>query len=697
MQSAPSGYRVNSELVFNTMLNDHRQYASKWRRRFLRSVTSVLSAIVVTNSYAAEIIALATEDAFLGDIPVVLSATRLAQPRSDAPAAVSIIDREMIEASGVTEITDLFRLVPGFQIGHDNASLFSTDPVAVTYHGLSDSYARRLQVLIDGRSVYSPDFGGVRWNDMALELDDIERIEVIRGPNGSTFGANSFLAVINIITRHPADVIGTSVKLVAGGNKVIKGVVRHAASSSKYDYRLTLAYRSDSGFENQYDDKEIRFVSYRSEYRFDDDNTIEFNFGLGANAQQAGIIGETNENKARIVGSDSNFQQIKWRRKSGGDSEHQLQYYPNYSQYRDQFTATVLGFPNIPLNQGVVTERNNIEYQYIRTWNEKLRSVWGAEIRQDVSQADEGWFWQLGRVTNNLYRVFTNVEWRTSPKLLINAGLMIENNDYTGVGVSPSAAVNYKLARRHTLRAKVSQGLRNPSILESRGNVYVDINLGLGAPTLFYDADPNNTPERITSYEIGYYSKSSRRNISTDIRIFKDYITNLISYPVYSPGPPFGPASRFMNGGYSTITGAEIEINYNPNNKTRVVLAYSLTDQQGSYLNSFNALGSPPETFASTAGATPRQTLGILGIYKLNTKTTASIGYYHVDDMGWFDGLTTIPGYDKVDMRIARKVKIGNSKGTVELVGQNLADNYYTYEPNSSFERRIFVKLRLQK
>ncbi|MFV1998213.1 MAG: TonB-dependent receptor plug domain-containing protein [Acidiferrobacterales bacterium] len=674
------------------MLKNDMQYASPWRQWLLRTISSVLSAMFVANSYAAEMLALSTEDAFLGDIPVVLSATRLVQPRSEAPAAVSIIDREMIEASGATEITDLFRLVPGFQIGHDNASLFSTDPVAVTYHGLSDSYARRLQVLIDGRSIYSPDFGGVRWNELPLDLDDIERIEVIRGPNGSTFGANSFLAVINIITRHPADVVGTSVKAVVGGNNIVKGVVRHAASSNKYDYRLTLAYRSDSGFENQYDDEEISFASYRSEFRFDNNNSIEFNFGLGGGTQQAGNIGNIDQDKARIVGSDSNYQQIKWRRKSGVDGEHQLQYYRNFSRYRDQFTAFIFSQPDIPIDQGVVTERNNIEYQYIRTWNEKLRSVWGAEVRQDTSRADDGWFWQLGQVTNNIRRVFANAEWRTSSKLLINAGLMVENTDFTGTGISPSAALNYKLARGHTLRAKVSQGLRTPSLMESRGNAY--INLTVPGPTLLYDADPDNSPEKITSYEIGYFFESGKRTVEADVRLFRDEITNMISYPDYSPQPP---SARFMNGGYSTITGVELDLNYKPNNKTRVVVAYSLTDQQGMFIASYDATTIPPETYVSTAGATPLQTASLLGIYKLNAKTTASIGYYHVGDMGWFDSLTTIPGYSKIDMRIARKVKIGDSRGTVELVGQNLGDTYYTYDPGSSFERRIFVKLRLQK
>ena len=91
---------------------------------------------------------------FFQDVPVVLSATRLSQPVSESPASITVIDREMIEASGAIEIPDLFKLVPGFQVGHANNS--TNGPITtVTYHGLTDRYARHMQVLVDGRSVYA--------------------------------------------------------------------------------------------------------------------------------------------------------------------------------------------------------------------------------------------------------------------------------------------------------------------------------------------------------------------------------------------------------------------------------------------------------------------------------------------------------------------------------------------------------------
>ena len=119
-----------------------------------------------------------TEEDLLGEIPIVMSATRLPQPVSDAPVAMTVIDREMIEASGFVEIPDLFRLVPGFQVGLSWQDHHSS----VTYHGQSDGLSRRMQVLIDGRIALGATFGIVDWDRLGLIIDDIDRIEIVRGP-----------------------------------------------------------------------------------------------------------------------------------------------------------------------------------------------------------------------------------------------------------------------------------------------------------------------------------------------------------------------------------------------------------------------------------------------------------------------------------------------------------------------------------
>ena len=131
------------------------------------------------------------------EIPVVLTSSRLKQPITEAPTAMTIIDRKKIEQLGVREIAALFQLVPGMIVGFKSGNW----PV-VTYHGMSDQYSRRMQILIDGRAVYLPDVGGPDWSSLPLVIDDIERIEITRGSNAATYGSNSFLGIINIITRH---------------------------------------------------------------------------------------------------------------------------------------------------------------------------------------------------------------------------------------------------------------------------------------------------------------------------------------------------------------------------------------------------------------------------------------------------------------------------------------------------------------
>lgn len=126
-------------------------------------------------------------DPFFGAIPMVLTASRLAQSPLDAPAPVTVIDREMIVASGFNEIHDLLRLAPGFLVAdHPDG------PPAVASHGLGDAHARRIKVMVDGRTINSPLWGNVIWDNLPLRVDDVERIEVVRGPNGAAYGVNAF-------------------------------------------------------------------------------------------------------------------------------------------------------------------------------------------------------------------------------------------------------------------------------------------------------------------------------------------------------------------------------------------------------------------------------------------------------------------------------------------------------------------------
>ena len=179
------------------------------------------------------------------DIPVVLTAARLRQPRSEVPASVTVIDAQQIQAWGVRTLPEVLRYVPGMFIGHGD----DQNNAAVAYHASSPSLMRRLQVLVDGRSVFRAGIASVVWDDIPVAMEDILRIEVTRGPNAAAYGANSFLGVINIITKHPGDTLGTRVRYRNGNQGVDDAFVSHAWNTGLNSYRLTFNLQASDGFD----------------------------------------------------------------------------------------------------------------------------------------------------------------------------------------------------------------------------------------------------------------------------------------------------------------------------------------------------------------------------------------------------------------------------------------------------------------
>lgn len=179
------------------------------------------------------------------DIPVVLTAARLKQPRAEVPASVTVIEAEHIRAWGVRTLPELMRFVPGMFIGHGD----DENNASVAYHSANPNLMRRLQVLVDGRSVYRAGIAAVVWDDIPVALEDILRIEVTRGPNAAAYGANSFAGVINIVTKHPADSLGTHVRYRNGNHGVDDSYLSYSGQAGMSSFRITANLQADSGFD----------------------------------------------------------------------------------------------------------------------------------------------------------------------------------------------------------------------------------------------------------------------------------------------------------------------------------------------------------------------------------------------------------------------------------------------------------------
>ena len=275
-----------------------------------------------------------SEDDYLGDVPKVLTVSRLSQSLADAPSAVTVIDRGTIRASGIVDLPEIFRLVPGFYVGVNAGYVQSTNH-AVSYHAMTSAYSGSMQVLINGRSVYSPLYGGVQWSELPIVIADIERIEITRGPNAASYGANSFFVVINIITQHPNEVATNSI-IATHGNGRNEAFYRHADKIGDVNYRITTGYREDEGIDGRPDFKRTRLLNAQADYRVNESNTLEFEFGIVDGAR-----GEPNLDKDDILflprtkQIDNHYELVRWRHNISDESDFSLQAYHSYDRSDD--------------------------------------------------------------------------------------------------------------------------------------------------------------------------------------------------------------------------------------------------------------------------------------------------------------------------------------------------------------------------
>jgi len=184
-------------------------------------------------------------------VPVVLTATRIQQHQADVPASVTILDADLIKSLGVKNLAEVFHYVPGMMMAADR----NNNADGVHYHGGPASLPKNLQVLLNGRSMYRTGLASVSWYEMPVAIEDISRIEVVRGPNSATYGANAYQAVINILTKHPSDTYGSSVSVIAGNNGEENIYLRHGARSGETDYRVSFTQKSSDHFKDYVDSR----------------------------------------------------------------------------------------------------------------------------------------------------------------------------------------------------------------------------------------------------------------------------------------------------------------------------------------------------------------------------------------------------------------------------------------------------------
>ena len=628
-------------------------------------------------------VALAADGERDSDFPQVLTPSRLPQRLDEAPSTVTVIDRAMIEASGARRLVDVLRLVPGLQVGYKNNSL----PTA-TYHGLSDEYARRLLLLLNGQRIFQYSRGVIEWNNLPVPLENIERIEIVRGPAAAAYGSNALQAVINIQTGSPAEYPGLSTQIAGGSDGIVDGFLRYGGRVGAMDYTLSGSSVGDSGYPGVYDDRRNTSVSFLGEMPFEAGGELKLQTGFARGDYGIQDPEPTFPAPARDFPVTDNFQSLQWRQPGTRNDEWALTLSHNVFHYGDR------GFRNDQLLPGVTLqfdydieeERYEADFQYIRRFSDQWRTRAGFGYYQERVRSPF-YFDTDATLSNEVSWLAGHGEYRINPDWITNVGAMLE---YSSLSESwlflPRISLHHHLDDRQTLRIAYSTGSRQPTLYENNGRAIIR---GVNVPLTIYGAYASGglNPEINRSIELGYHWQTVRNQF--DVRLFQERYSDYIG-TYYRPDPdlptmlPGHLVLDFANDNPITVRGLEAQWDWRNVSGTRLYASYALTaiDASGTRMN------------AGYEDSAPRHGLGLLASQEFGNGWQASLNYDYQSGMQWYRD-QPIDGYHQLGVRLAKRFKLGSTPVTAELIGANLLGPVSDYLPNREWDRSVFLRFSL--
>lgn len=517
----------------------------------------------------------------------VTSVSKKAERLSQASAAVFVITQEDIRRSGATSIPELLRMVPGVQVARIDANKW-----AISARGFNGRFANKLLVLIDGRSVYTPLFSGVYWDVQDLMLEDIERIEVIRGPGATLWGANAVNGVINIITKSAWDSRGG---IVTGG----VGTEERAFGSMRYGGRIgqDTAFRAYAKYFSRDDtvDAEGRGVGddwdvLRAGFRLDSDLSLTDMITLQGDVYtgKAGVsynLGTFTPPFFRVVKDKTDISGgnivVRWKRVFSETSDLVLQTYYDRTERSD-----VIG--------GEVRDTIDLDFQHRFGLGEAHTVIWGVGYRytRDRIRSSFEFSFEPSKRSDDLLSAFIQDDFvLVKDRLRLTLGAKFEHNDYTGFEVQPNARISWTPDERHALWASVSRAVRTPSRADRHVQVLRQVDppgsLFPGSPptAVFLLGSDDMDSEKLMAFELGYRAMISER-LSFDAAAFYNKYDSLRSGEMGMPALRFTPAVHFVlpvsadNTAFGETYGVEVAADWKMLDWWRLQAAYSYLQMQ---------------------------------------------------------------------------------------------------------------------
>ncbi len=646
-----------------------------------------------------------TEEVFLADLPPVLTASRIATSPLDAPAPVSVIDRETIRASGFTELHDVLRLVPGYLV----ADWPKGSPVVVN-HGLGDAYPNRLLVMVDGRSVVNPATGAVDWQDLPLRLEDVERIEVVRGPNQASYGAGAFQGVIHILTREPGEDTGAGLALARGRQGYNDHYARIGRSTEHFDWRLSVSGREATQFRDLgisshavHEDIERQTLNGQLVFRPVLDEEWLLGIGLARGEDWVGSSLDPATYPYRTRKQRQFSLRLAWHKNYAPGSQLSLEYARFQRSKRENATLSGAG-TSTPVQEDLDAARDALELQQIHAWSDTLQAVWGVSVRQDRAESERQ-LHGLGTVKATPWQVFANLDWRIDPAWLLHAGATLERHPEGETLVSPRLALNWSIGPEQSLRLSMGQGYRAPTLLENNARVALRY---LGSVAALYGkivdigtwAVQRLEPERTRFAELGYVARYPQQGLVIDSRLFVERHERYIDDRACTVGGdcPFptpagylrpaalGPdkADYFYNTGSIRTMGGDLTLDWRHPSLGRVRLTHAIT-----------RIRAGSGTDRDTERTAPRHASSLLWSLPLPAGLQMSLGYYRLGDMKWLNDGDVQPAYARVDVKLAKRLGAKGSEDELALTLQNATEVHAEFRQQHSVQRQAFLTLRL--
>lgn len=624
------------------------------------------------------LVASVSEKDFLSDMPVVLSVSRLPQRLDDTPGAVTVIDRDMIRLTGARDVADLMRLVPGFQT---SMSFQAAGPQA-SYHGGFGSYSNRIQVLVDGRSGYSVySVGSVEWGLQSVAMEDIERIEVLRGSNSAAYGARAFLGVINIVTRDSADMHGPQLSVTRGDTGIHAVRTSLGWGSGNASYRLGVDRRSDDGLLGTNGHNTIDRLNFRGDLRLPGGDELQLRAGgltIDAGKGRSGAVGDPLRD-TRLV---SSYLQFDWRRSLAPDQDLALSYAHMQEAYRDAYPYSLIPLginDSISVDSSGIANSDTLTLQH--TWRSGLawRLVSGIELRRERIRSRPAFNTDNALVTD-FSRLFANLEWRPASDWVLNAGAMMEQTSTSGTNLAPRLMLNWHAAPDQTLRIGSSRAFRPPSTFEQFADVRHFWNGHLLEVSVL--SSGNVRPESVLAHELGYLGNFPALGMNLDVRVFREQVSDFLRQLNATKPRDYANTEAFF------IQGLEYQLKWQPWQGAQFLF------NQAYIHNSLPDLG--PSTDSGRTLVAPR--------------LASTLSYFQKMPGGWNFSLmhqdsstVTLQGsgrddqtaMTRTDLRVAAPMQLSGKAAELALTVQNLGAPYADFEPAFKFQRRAFVTLRI--